>query len=162
MSLPSGRFTIGRSMIVIAVVAALLSLPTTAVQIGLLFMTVPALILIPAGLAPPGRRIEAAYWALSLHPLVFLAWLSAWRSFAIRQQLYPSDKYLLTLDLPYFLASLSRFYLPIFAVFGWGLASCFFPQRQVSKPLLVVPIVWLTTMVVLMWDPFELSVWAWD
>jgi hypothetical protein len=162
MRFPAVRFTIGRSMVVIAVVAFLLSLPTAAVEFLLLFMTIPALILVPASLAPSGRRIEAAYWAMTIHPLVFLAWLAAWRSLGIRQPLRATDKYVIILEIPYVLAYLSRFYLPILAAFGLTSAAYRFPRLSLSTPLLFVPIVWLTTLVVLMRDPFELAVWVWD
>jgi hypothetical protein len=102
---------------------------------------------------------------MALHPLVFLVWLSALRFPGHCPPLYPKDHNLpngLLLSTPYALALLSRFYLPIFGVLGRALAADRFPRRSVTRPLLVLPIVRITTVVVLEWDPFELRVWCWD
>jgi hypothetical protein len=69
------RFTIRGLMIAVLAVAISLCMPP-AVPIFLLLvlqlnaMTLAPLILVFAGLAPSGRRIEATYRAMALYPLV--------------------------------------------------------------------------------------------
>lgn len=164
--MPRMQFQLRWLMAAVAIVAILLSLPTAAVAvIGFFGAILAIMILIPAGLAPPGRRIRAASWSLALHPLLLLGWLSVWRLTAIPQPLYPGDDSLLyhvVLEIPYIMAILSLFYLPIFAVLGWTSAALGFLQRFDFKPLLFLPMTWLTTLVILVWDPFKLFVWVRD
>src|SRR4051812_35861458 len=73
------RFTIRGLMIAILVVAILLSVPLSVlVPLCLAFYTatLAIMILVGAGVAPSGRRIEATYWAMRLHPLMFLGALA--------------------------------------------------------------------------------------
>ena len=57
-------------MIAVAVVAILLRLPVVLLHTLAVFASVPvALVLVPSVLAPQNRRVEAACWALALHPL---------------------------------------------------------------------------------------------
>jgi hypothetical protein len=161
MRLSSVRFHIWSLMVVVAGVACLLSLPSPIVQLVLLVSIPVVLILGPAWVAPHGRRVEVAFWALALHPLLLLAWLSVLRRPGHCPPLYPSDNDAL-LEWPFFVAWLSRFYQPAFAALGGVAVAIWFPQRSVSKPLVALPIAWLTTVVVLAWDPFKLWIWAWD
>ncbi len=149
-------------MIAVLISAILLSLPIGMLEFLAISATIVAImILIPMGLAPPGRRFEAAYWAMALHPLAFLIWLWAWRLPGYRPSLGPTyvDPFL---EWPRVLAFLSRFYHPIAGALGWLLAEYRFQERSVVKPLAVLPIVWLTTIGVLESDPFELRSWVLD
>jgi hypothetical protein len=160
------RFTIRDLMIAVLVAAILLSLPIAGLVVLASLTTILAIMIFaPAGVAPPGRRVETAYWAMALHPLALLAWLSALRIPGHCPILYDQDKGLLFgqfLEVPYILAYLSLYYLPILGIVGGAVAVYCFPRPTLVKPLLPVPITWMTTWVVLMWDPFELQSWVWD
>jgi hypothetical protein len=161
------QFQLKWLMVAVAIVAILLSLPPEAFELVGFFGTIlVVMILVPAGIAPSGRRIEAASWSLALHPLLLLVWLWVWRLTAFRQPLYPKDHSLhhsVILETPYIMAGLSLFYLPIFIVLGWASAALGVPRRFVPRsPLMLLPITWLTTLAVLAWDPFELLVWVRD
>jgi len=160
------QFQLRWLMVAIAVLAIILSMSAGTTEFLVFFFTILVLIiLVPAAIAPSGRRIETAYWAMALHPLLLLVWIAAWRLPGRRAQLYPHDKDLLhalQLTIPYFVAYLSRFYLPIFGFIGWASAKRWFPRRSLSEPLMFLPITWITTLVVLIWDPFELQDWFWD
>jgi hypothetical protein len=160
-------------MVAVAIVAILLSLPTPAlVLIGIFGTILAVMVLAPAGIAPPRRRIEAACWSFALHPLLILVWLLLWRFTVIRQPLYSTDNsplYGVILEIPYIMAVLSLLYLPIFAVLGWISSALGFPRRLVSEwrdslslIFILAPIIWLVTFLTLLADPFELYVWVRD
>jgi hypothetical protein len=160
------RFRIWWMMAAVAVVAVLLSLP-----IPLLFLLVlpasaaVAIILVSAALAPRGRRVEAAYWALAVHPMAILAWLAVWRFFLDPRTLQPKDEgwyFALTLSYPYFMALLSLWNLPLLLAFAVPLALNQFAGRRLAIPLLLTLIVWFSTAAVLERDPFRVSIWFWD
>ncbi len=149
-------------MVVVAIVAILLSVPIAAVECFAFYMPILlVLILVPAAVAPSGRRIEAGYWAMAIHPLLLLVGLAAWRAFWPQSLLYPKDRTLFNTT-PYFMAYLSRFYLPIFAILGLALAAYRSSRRSVFISLLVLPITWITTLIVLTWNPFDLFDLFWD
>ena len=102
-------------MAAVAVVAVLLSLPPLGLLLSsALLVVVGLLILLPAAVAPLGHRVGVAYWAMALHPLMFLAWLGIWRFVLDTRPLGPTDDswYLtLSLGIPYFLSWFSHYYL---------------------------------------------------
>jgi hypothetical protein len=153
-------------MVAVAVIAILLSLPPAVVMLFGFYGTIlVAIILAAAAVARSGRRIEAAYWASALHPLLILVWLSAWRLFAFPQNLGPADHtplFDVILSMPYVMAVLSLFYLPVVAFLVRATAALHSCRQSVSEALLIVPIVWLTTLLVLLTDPFKLFVWMRD
>jgi hypothetical protein len=154
---------------VVAFVAILLSFPRSPV--ALFVQSLAVIILVPAGIAPTGHRIETAYWAMVLHPPLFvvylhLIWVATWCSLGHRPLPldYPKiSRYSqLLLDVPYVTAHLSVFYLPVFAFLGWAFAARCRPRPSVLKPLKVLPVAWLTTLVAVKWDPFNTLAWFWD
>jgi hypothetical protein len=149
----------------VAALAVLLSLPTPVPQLLLLPGTVAALILVPTALAPRGRRVEVAYWAMALHPLVFLAWLALWRCLVDARQLYPMHRgwyFTVTLELPYFLAFLTRWYLLALLAIAGIVAAPRPTGRALAIPLMLMIVVWFSTALVVEWDPFEVGDWFWD
>lgn len=153
-------------MAAVAVVAVLLSLPAPVLVLLVLpAVIVAAMILVPSALAPCGRRIEAACWAMALHPLAFLAWLAAWRFVLDPRTLYPRDGgwyFTMTLQAPYFLALVSRWYLPALLTIATPLGLNHRAWRRLVIPLLTMVVVWSTTWAVLNWDPFQMWYWFWD
>jgi hypothetical protein len=157
MRLP--RMTMRRWMIAVAIVAVLSALPF---PMSVLCVTVAALILLPAALAPRRWRVEVAYWAAGLHPLTFLGWLAVWRFFLDPGPLFPSPGdwyFMFTFEFPYALALLSRWYLPALLLIGGVLAAARFSGRPVAIPLLVLLVIWLLTWFVLDWDLLQLGVY---
>jgi hypothetical protein len=135
-------------MLGVAAIAVFLSLPVPFQVLSILPATVAALILVPTALAPRARRVEVAYWAMALHPLAYLAWLAFWRFFIDRRDLLPRDSgwyFTLTLALPYFLAMLSRWYLPAFLTVAAPLGLNRFAGRPLAIPLLLMLVVWFST-----------------
>src|SRR5947209_8093240 len=70
MRVPRVRFTVRWLIAVVVFVAILLSFPRSPV--ALFVQSLAVIILIPAGIAPTGHRIETAYWAMVLHPPLFV------------------------------------------------------------------------------------------
>jgi hypothetical protein len=60
-------------MVGVAVAAIRLSLPVGVLPLLLVAAIPTILITLPAAVAPRGRRVEAACWAIAIHPLVLLA-----------------------------------------------------------------------------------------
>jgi hypothetical protein len=153
-------------MAAVAVVAVLLSLPPLGLLLSsALVVVVGLLILLPAAAAPRGHRVEVAYWATALHPLMFLAWLGTWRFLLDTRPLGPTDDswYLtLTLGVPYFLAWFSHYYLWVLFAVGAIVGAARFPEGVFVRPLLTLVGVWLTTWIVLTLDPSGVGNWFWD
>ncbi len=150
MAMPKFRvqFQIRWLMASVAALAVLLALPTPILTLLLLPAIVAALILLPTALAPRGRRIEVAFWAMALHPLVFLAWLAAWRFLLDPRTLYPRDSgwyFTFILETPYFLAFVSRWYLMAFLAIGGPIAAIRFAGRPLGIPLVMMIVVWFST-----------------
>jgi hypothetical protein len=169
MRVPRVRFTVRWLTAAVAFVAILLSLPRS--PLAYFVQSLAVFILVPAGVAPTGHRVETAYWAMVLHPplcvvYLHLIWVAAWCLLGHRP--LPADYPKITrftqifLDVPYMNAQMSVYYLPIFAVLGWALAVRCFPRPSVLKPLKVLPVTWLTTLVAVKWDPFNTLAWFWD
>ena len=160
------QFQIRWLMAAVAVVAVPLSLPVPGILLSsVLVVIVGLLIVLPAAVAPRGHRVEVAYWATALHPLMFLAWLSTWRFLLDTRPLGPTDDswYLtLTLGVPYFLAWFSHYYLWLLFVVGAIVGVARFPERVFVRPLLTLVGVWLTTWIVLTLDPSGVGDWFWD
>ena len=70
MKLPRVRFTIGRLMAAVAVIAILLAWVDVRAALALSGLSLVVISLV--AIAPPGRRLEAASWASSLQPAVIL------------------------------------------------------------------------------------------
>jgi hypothetical protein len=160
MRLPRMQVPIWWLMAAVAVLAILLSLPSAA---SLLSVVIAALVLLPTALAPRGHRVEVAYWAMALHPLVLLAWLGACRFLLDPRPLRSIEGgwyVALTLEVPYALALLSHYYLwVLFAVGGIVGAVAGLSERTFVRPLLALLAIWLTTRIVVWSDPFEMSNW---
>jgi hypothetical protein len=121
--------------------------------------TFGVLILLPVALAPRRWRVEVAYWAASLHPLVFLGWLGIWRFFLAPppHRFGPGGWYfMVAFEIPYVLASLSLWYIPFLLGIGAVLAADRFLGRPVAVPLIVLMAIWLLTCAVLNGDLFGL------
>jgi hypothetical protein len=149
--------TTRRWMIIVAIVAVLLALPS---PVSVLCAMVAAQILLPAALASRRWRVEVAYWATGLHLLTFLGWLAVWRFFLDPGPHYsgPGGWYFMfAFELPYALALQSRWYLPALLLIGGVLAADRFSGRPVAIPLLVLMVIWLLTWVVLDWDIMQLG-----
>lgn len=169
MRVPRVRFTLMWLMAVVAFVGILLSFPRSPE--ALLVQSLAVIILVPAGIAPTGHRIETAYWAMVLHPPLFvvylqLIWVATWCFLGHRPLPleYPKvSRYTqILLDVPYVTAQLSVFYLPVFAVLGWAFSARCFPRESVLKPIRVLPVAWLTVSFAVMCDPFSILAWFWD
>jgi hypothetical protein len=160
------QFRLKSLMAIVAALAIVFSVPAVTIKFTALYISVlAALIILPTSITPREHRPAAAYWALALHPLALLLWLSAWRLHGHQVPLYPKDKNLyntLILDTPYALAFLSRFYLPLAGTLGRAVAEFYLRRRSWAKPLLLLPVVWAATILVLCWDPFKLRAWFWD
>ena len=163
-----------RSVIVgIAIVAVLLSVPVRiwliiaalAWYLLLFGIFLAALVVVPALIAPRERRIEAGYWALALHPLLLLLWLSVWRPYSYPDGISPYDRSPLTtilLTAPYAMAYFSRFYMPVLGALGCALSAYRFRQRSITMALSVLLVAWIATFIIVNWDPFDIRMWFWD
>jgi hypothetical protein len=159
------QFQIRWFMAAVAILAVLLSEPFVALFFLILSGIVAAMILVPTAMAPRRRRVEVAYWATALHPLLLLGWLAVWRFILDPRPLGYRDSgwyFNLTLQIPWFLAWLSRCYLLAFFAVGAALANTRFAGRAIAVPMWTLLASWLLTWAILEWDPFAMSRWFWD
>ncbi len=153
-------------MAAVLVAALLLSLPGPLIAVGgIIGATLAVVTLVPAGLAPRGRRVEAASWGFILHPLVLLAWLQAWRLCYFRGPLgYRDQSTMLSvvLEIPYLLAILSLGYAPAVALLGCIALACDYRRWLDTARFLAYLLIWMTTVLILAADPFDLYDWVRD
>ncbi len=154
------QFRIWSLMALVALVGILCSIPVSALAILLSYAaSLSTMVLIPVGLASGERRIDAAYWALVLHPIAILVWISVWSLLGFPRGVHCTGNdqvETVFIDKPYELTFLSCFYLPILGIFAWAWAAYRSHRRSTTIPLLILPIVWIATVFVQIWDPFHL------
>jgi hypothetical protein len=168
MRLPRARFTIGLLMLVVAIFAvlfALLDVPATFALVGL-----GLVVIVPAAVASPGRRLEAASWASSLQPAVvvfylYATWATAWYVLGHRPRA--------SLDDPKFISPIVLVPYVMFAfslTLGWMICGCsglllssiFLARRRNIGPLLALPFAWFLGYLALMLDPLNVFYWYMD
>jgi hypothetical protein len=168
MRLPSVRFTVGRLMFAVAVIAVLLAwlgiwAAVASVGLGLV-------VIIPAAIASPGHRLEAASWASSLQPAVVLSylyvtWATAWWVLGHRPRPSLDDPKFISpvVDAPYEMFAFSL-------ILGWMICACTglllsavcLARRRDMRPLLAIPFAWMAGYLALAWDPLSVLVWYFD
>lgn len=168
MRLTSVRFTIGRLMVAVAVIAVLLAWLDLRAAIALVGLGL--IVIIPAAIASPGHRLEAASWASSLQPSVVLfylyaTWATAWCVLGHRPR--PS------LDDPKFISPVVGVPYVMFAfsvTLGWMICACTglllstvcLVRRRNIRPLLALPFAWLAGYLALVLDPLGVLYWYFD
>ena len=168
MKLPRVRFTIGRLMAAVAVIAIPLALVDVRAALALAGLSL--VVISPAAIAPPGRRLEAASWASSLQPAVILlylyaTWATAWcvLGHCPRRSLDDPNSISPVVEVPYVMFAYSVF-------FGWVICICTglllttvcCARRSNFRPLLALPFAWLAFYFILLWDPLGVLYWCWD
>ena len=169
MRLPLVRFTVRWLITAVAFVAILLSLPRRRTRfLWGVWPSSSSSPLVPLR-AGAGLKPRTGRWCFTRHCVWSICTSSGWAVWCfLGHRPLPLDYPKITrytqifLDVPYFNALLSVFYLPIFAVLGWAFAASCFPRPSVLKPLRVLPVAWLTTLVAVKWDPFKILNWFWD
>jgi hypothetical protein len=168
MRLSGVRFTIGRLMVAVAVIAVLLAWLGLWAAIALVGLGL--IVIIPAAIASPGHRLEAASWASSLQPAVVLfylyaTWATAWCVLGHRPRPSLDDPKLISpiVHAPYVMFAFS-------VMLGWmicagtGLllsAVCLVRRRNIG-PLLALPFAWLAGYLALVRDPLGVLYWYFD
>jgi hypothetical protein len=162
------RFTIGQLMIVVAVVAFLLVWRDVRVAFALVGLAL--VVIIPAAIAPSGRRLEVASWASSLQPAVLVSymyatWLTAWcvLGHCPRPSLDDPKSISPVVEVPYVMFGFSIFY-------GWMICACSglvlsvvcAVRRSNPRPLLALPFAWVAGYIALISDPFGVLYWYMD
>jgi hypothetical protein len=168
MTLHRVRFTIGQLMIAVAAVAVLLVWRDVRVAFALVGLGL--VVVIPAAIAPPARRLEAASWASSLQPAVilsylYLTWVTAWcvLGHCPRPALDDPNRISPVVDVPYVMFAFS-------ASYGWGICACTgfllaatcCVRRSNPRPLVALPFAWLAGYIALMFDPLGVFFWYAD
>jgi hypothetical protein len=168
MRLPSVRITIGRLMVAVAVIAVLLAWLDVRAAIALVGLSF--VVMIPAAIASPGHRLEAASWASSLQPAVVLSylyatWITAWCVLGHRPRPSLDDPKSISpvVDVPYVMFGFSL-------MFGWMICACTglllsavcLARRRNIGPLLVLPFAWMAGYLALVWDPLGVLYWYFD
>jgi hypothetical protein len=126
-------------------------------------------ILIPVCAARPERRLKVAAWIVSLHPVmtlpyVYAAWGVAWCLLGHRPRSSLDDPYRIgfPVEVPLVLAH--------FAFGGWSFSICaglvlagrrWLLRRDLGE-LGALPVAWIVTFVLLVWDPMGVLEWALD
>ena len=150
MRLLSVQFTIGRLMIAVAVIAVLLAWLGVWATIALVGLGL--VVIIPAAIASPGHRLEAASWASSLQPAVVLfylyaTWATAWCVLGHCPRASLDDPKFISpvVDVPYVMFAYSFMGGSMICVCTGVLlsATCRARQRNI-RPLLALPFAWLT------------------
>ncbi len=168
MRLRRVRFTIGRLMVAVAVIAALLAWRDVRVAFALVGLGL--VVIIPAMIAAPGRRLEAASWACSLQPAVVLfylyaTWATAWcvLGHCARPSL-DDPKYMSpVVDAPYVMFAFSvSIGSMICLCTGILLSVVCCVRRSNGRPLLALSLAWLAGCLALMCDPLGVLHWYLD
>ena len=161
------RFTIGQLMIAVAVIAVLLA--WLDVRAAFALVGLGLVVIVPAAIAPPGRRLEAASWASSLQPAVVLfylyaTWVTAWCVLGHCPRPSLDDpKYISpVVEVPYVMFAFSMF-------FGWVICACTgllltaacCARRSNLRPLLALPFAWLAGYVVMIGTRSVSSIGTW-
>ena len=164
----SVRFTIGRLMAAVAVIAILLA--WLDVRAAAALAGLGLVVIFPAAIAPPGRRLEAASWASSLQQAVMLlylyaTWATAWCVLGHCPRPSLDDpKYISpVVEVPYVMFAFSIF-------FGWIICICTglllttacCVRRSNFRPLLALPFARLVGYFILFWDPLGVFYWYMD
>jgi hypothetical protein len=168
MKLHRVRFTIGQLMIAVAAIAFLLVWRDLRVAFALAGLGL--VVIIPAAIAPPGRRLEAASWASSLQPAVVLfylyaTWATAWCVLGHCPRPSLDDpKYISpVVEVPYVMFAFSIFYgWLICAGTGLLLTAVCSARRSNPRPLVALPFAWLLGYIALMFDPLGVLYWYMD
>jgi hypothetical protein len=171
MRLTRVQFRIRWLMVAVAISAVLLFLLTRIHVLVVVAVTGMALVVvIPAALAPRGRRLEVAGWAASFQPFMVLVylyatWITAWCVLGHRPRPSLDDPKSISpiVDVPraLFYCSL-EFGAPISLVTGLILAGACYARRSAVSPLLILPFAWLAAYAVLVWDPLRVAFWYMD
>jgi hypothetical protein len=168
MRVPRVQFQLRWLMVAVALLAVLLAWIHPYGVIGLAGMAL--VVIIPAVLAPPRRRLEVASWASSLQalmPLVYLyaTWITAWCVLGHRPRPYLDDPkwFSEVVIVPYLMCSVSLvFGSPICLGTGLLLAVICSARRRIHSPLMILPVAWLTAYVIFRWDPLSVFYWYID
>jgi hypothetical protein len=160
------QFKLKWLMVVVAVCAVILSLPGGALVVLGLLAIPAAMIALPSAVAPRGRRADIACWAMALHQLVLLAWLSLWRFVLDPMPLAQWNTgwyYGLTLEVPYVVTMFSCIYQPVLFLLILGFGHRYCTQREsVVLAMILMLFLWPLTWEVLSCDPFVMRDWVWD
>lgn len=164
----SVRFTIGRLMIAVAVIAVLLAWLGLWAAIALVGLGLA--VIIPAAIASPGYRLEAASWASSLQPAVVLfylyaTWATAWCVLGHRPRPSLDDPKFISavVEVPYVMFDFSiEFGWMICACTGLLLSAVCLVRRRNIRPLLALPFAWLASYLALVLDPLGVLYWYMD
>jgi hypothetical protein len=157
--MPRVRFTIGRLMTAVAAIAVPLAWLDARAALALIGLGL--VVIVPAAIAPPGRRLEAASWASLLQPAVVLlylyaTWATAWCVLGHCPRPSLDDpKYISSVvEVPYvmFAFSILRGWM-ICACTGLLLAAVCYARQSNIRPLLALPVAWLVGYLALRWDP---------
>jgi hypothetical protein len=168
MRLSRVRFTIGRLMAAVAIIAILLA--WLDVRAALALAGLGLVVIIPAVIAPPGRRLEAASWASSLQPAVVLlylyaTWATAWCVLGHCPRPSLDDPKFISpvVEVPYVMFAFSIFLgCVICACTGLLLTAVSCARRSNFRPLLALPFAWLAGYLILLWDPLGVLYWYMD
>jgi hypothetical protein len=161
------RFTIGRLMVAVAVIAVLFALLDPRAVLALIGLALA--VIIPAAIAPPRRRIEAASWGSLLQPAIMLlylyaTWATAWCVLGHCPRPSLDDpKYISPIvEVPFVMFAFSLFYGWVICVCtGLLLTAICIARRSTFFPL-AVPFAWLAGYLALMLDPLGVLNWYLD
>jgi hypothetical protein len=167
MRLSRAQFTIGRLMVAVAFIAVLLAWLDPRAAVALIGLGL--VVIIPAAIAPSGRRIEIASWASALQPAIILlylyaTWITAWCALGHRPRPSLDDPKFISpiVEVPYVMFAFSLF-------FGWLICACtglllavICCARRSTSPLVAVLLAWLAGYLALMWDPLDVLYWYMD
>jgi hypothetical protein len=168
MRLPRIQFTIRRLMVAVAIAALLLAWFHVCAVVAVAGMVL--IVILPAVVAPPGRRLPVACWAASLQPLVplvylYATWVTAWCVLGHRPRPSLDDPKSISpvVEVPYcmFLVSVEMA-APFCLGTGLLLAVVGAVRRSAFGPLLAVPLAWLAAYLLLRWDPLGVLYWYMD
>jgi hypothetical protein len=168
MRTPRVRFTIGFLMVAVAVIAVFFAWLDVPASIAVIGLGLP--VILPATIASPGRRLEAASWASSLQPAVvlsylYLTWVTAWCVLGHTPRPSLDDpKYISpVVDVPYAMFAFSASYgWVICAGTGTLLSTVSYARGSYIRPLLVLPFAWVGGFFALILDPLDVFGWYMD
>jgi hypothetical protein len=126
-------------------------------------------ILIPVRATQPERRLKVAAWIVSFHPVmllpyVYAAWGVAWCLLGHRPRSSLDDPYRIgfLVEVPLALAHFTFGLCPFSICAGLVLAGRRWVLRRDLGELRALPVAWIVTFVLLVWDPMGVLEWALD
>jgi len=155
-------------LVAVAIIAVLFA--SLGIPAGIALAGLGLIVLMPALIATPGHRLEAASWASSLQPAIivfylYATWITAWCMLGHRPRPNFDDPKSIssTVDVLYIMFEFSIIFGWIICAFtGLLLSTACLVRRRNIRPLITLGLAWVAWYLALAWDPLYALYWYFD